>query len=81
MLAGKNDLARGDIISATEKDSTERLHELLEYMEPTSGMRLRLTSAWQRIRSGVFEFATHADACYKHLGVAGCYCYIYHIII
>ena len=51
----ENDLARGDIISATEEDSVERLKELLQYMEPTSGMRLRLTSAWKRIRLGNFE--------------------------
>ena len=58
-----NDLARGDIVSATEDDSIERLDELLEYMKPTSGMRLRLTCAWKRMRSGMSEFATHADEC------------------
>ena len=51
----ENDLARGDIMSATEEDSAERLKELLQYMDPTSGMTLRLTSAWKRIRSGNLE--------------------------
>ena len=62
-LLANNDLARGDIVSATEDDSIERLDELLEYMKPTSGMRLRLTCAWKRMRSGMSEFATHADEC------------------
>jgi len=67
-----NDLARGDIIKATEEESVERLEELLEYMKPTSGMKLRLISAWKRIRSGTFDFVAHADECYQHLAVAAC---------
>ena len=49
----ENDLARGDIISATEEDSAERLQELLQYIKPTSGMNMRLTRAWKHIRSRV----------------------------
>ena len=73
-----NDLAREDIINATEEESAARLAELLQYMEPiTSGMNMRLTRAWKAIRSrissGTFEIRTHADGCYQHLAVAGCH--------
>jgi hypothetical protein len=72
-----NDLARQDIVSATEQESAARLQELLHYMDPiTSGMGMRLTRAWKGIRSricsGTFEIARNGHGCYQHLAVAVC---------